>query len=81
MSNQVHHVAGAALDHVVSVNTYNLKKTLTEVHDAIAKLQQLTDAACLSLQKKGTYPYIVESSSTHNGYSAHDMDGEYNNYY
>jgi len=81
MSNQVHQVAGAALDSAVSMNTYNLKKTITEVHDAIAKLQQLTDVACLFLQMKGTYPYNVKSTSTHNGDSADDMDGEYNNYY
>lgn len=74
-SSQIHQLAGAALDPATPVTASDLKKALVEIHGGIAALQQLTGEACLSLQKKGTYPYNAESDSTHDVDSVDDLGG------
>lgn len=74
-SSQIHQLAGAALDPATPVTASDLKKALVEIHGGIAALQHLTGEACLSLQKKGTYPYNAESDSTHDGDSVDDLGG------
>lgn len=50
-SSQIHQLVRAALDSATRVTAFDLKKPLVEIHDGIAAVQQLTNAACLSPQK------------------------------
>lgn len=61
-----------------SMAVCNLRQALLEIHDAVVELQSITSAACLSLQKKGIYPYDPCSDSSCGVDFVHDMGDGYN---
>lgn len=84
-SNEIHELVGAALDPATPMAVCELRKNLLKIHHTIATLQNVTGAACLSVQKKGICPYEERSDSAYgedsgegSGEDYHqDMDDDY----
>lgn len=80
-SNEIHELVGATLDPTAPMTVCDLKKNLLKIHDTVAALQNITSTACLSLQKKGIYPYDEESDSGYGEGFGEDSDDDMGNGY